>query len=268
MRAALLVHLGSEGTAKSILGDVLHTRTVERYLKDHEGGPDAPLEDLVSYLDFADTHQTLNSHASVIPKSIAQFLSRTVSRFERLASTRNRVAHGRPLLFDDFARTLDSAEEFIGNGALPWAGLRATLSRLKTEPSFVLSLSIPVYRGSSKHNLPVPDFDETGFIGRKEEVEEVTKLCLGPYPVTTIVGEGGLGKTALALKVAYDLLDLPDCPFESVVWSSSKTNQLTGHEITTIQNAISDSLGLLTNVAGSFSRRESGRAYRGGTRIS
>ena len=102
----------------------------------------------------------------------------------------------------------------------------------------MLNLSIPDYRDSSKNNLPIPDFDETGFIGRRDEVEEVKKLCLGPYPVVTVVGEGGLGKTALALKVAYDILDLHDCPFESVVWSSSKTNQLTGYEITKIQNAI------------------------------
>ena len=249
LRRALLLHLGSEGSAQSLLGDALYGRSLERYHKEHESSSAAALEDILPYLDFADAYQTLNSHAASIPKAIAQFLTRTVSRFERIAAVRNRVAHGRPLLFDDFARTLDSADDFIGNGALPWEGLRATLSRLKSEPSFVLGLNIPDYRGSSKHNLPVPDFDETGFIGRREEVEEVRKLCLGPYPVVTIVGEGGLGKTALALKVAYDLLDSPACPFESVVWSSSKTNQLTGHEITKIQNAISDSLGLLTNVA-------------------
>jgi LuxR family glucitol operon transcriptional activator len=249
LRRALLFHLGAEGNAKSILGDSLHARSVERYLKEHEGGSDATIEEVLPYIDFADAYQTLNAHASKLPKPVAQFLSRTVSRFERIAAVRNRVAHGRPLLFDDFARTLDSAEEFLGNGALPWSDLRTTLARLKSEPSFVLSLSIPEYRGNSKHNLPVPDFDETGFIGRREEIEDVKKLCLGPYPVVTIVGEGGLGKTALALKVAYDLLDSPACPFESVVWSSSKTNQLTGPEITKIQNAISDSLGLLTNVA-------------------
>ena len=249
LRNAIRYHLSSEGDAKAILGEVLYLRSLDRFKRDQEDVPDASLEDLLSYIDFADCHQTLNSHASLLPKSVSLFLSRSVARLEKLTAVRNRVAHGRPLLFDDFARTLDTAQEFIGDGALPWESLRATLVHLKSEPSFVLGLNIPTYSDAHNHNLPIPDFDETGFIGRKEEVEEVKKLCLGPYPVVTIVGEGGLGKTALALKVAYDLLDSPECPFESIVWTSSKTNQLTAVEITKIQNAISDSLGLFQSVA-------------------
>src|SRR5882724_5491895 len=249
LRKAVLFHLGAEGDAKAILGEALYAYSLERFQKDQGSAASPLLEELLPYIDFADSYQILNSHASNLPKPASLFLSRSVARLERLTAVRNRVAHGRPLLFDDFARTLDTTQEFIGNGALSWDSLRATLARLKSEPSFVLNLSIPDYRDSSKNNLPIPDFDETGFIGRREEVEEVKKLCLGPYPVVTVVGEGGLGKTALALKVAYDILDLHERPFESVVWSSSKTNQLTGHEITKIQNAISDSLGLFQSVA-------------------
>ena len=40
LRRALLFHLSAEGNAKSILGDVLYARSVERYLKEHEGGSD------------------------------------------------------------------------------------------------------------------------------------------------------------------------------------------------------------------------------------
>ncbi len=58
-----------------------------------------------------------------------------------------------------------------------------------------------------------------------------------------------MGKTALALKVAYDVLDHERNPFDAIVWSSSKTHQLTPQEIVRIDNAISDSLGLLSNAA-------------------
>jgi Tfp pilus assembly protein PilF/cold shock CspA family protein len=67
--------------------------------------------------------------------------------------------------------------------------------------------------------------------------------------VVTIVGEGGIGKTALALKVAYEILDLPDCPFEAIVWSTSKTTTLTAQEIVIIEGAICDSLGMFQSVA-------------------
>jgi LuxR family glucitol operon transcriptional activator len=45
------------------------------------------------------------------------------------------------------------------------------------------------------------------------------------------------------------LLDLPDCPFNAIVWASSKTSQLTAQEIVRIEGAIRDSLGMLEKIA-------------------
>ena len=94
------------------------------------------------------------------------------------------------------------------------------MRRLKLDPSFVLSLIIPADEsdGENNNNLPPPDFDETGFIGRRQQISQLIKLCHGPYPVITIVGDGGLGKTALALKVGYEVMD-GSSPKSSVNWS-------------------------------------------------
>ena len=70
---------------------------------------------------------------------------------------------------------------------------------------------------------------------------------MGGFPVISIVGEGGVGKSALALKVAYELID-KDSPFDAVVWVTSKTTQITLNEIREIKGAIS-------RVAGFPSRR-------------
>lgn len=130
--------------------------------------------------------------------------------------------------------------------------VKEIFDRLQKDASFVLGVNIPADENevpAISHNLPWPDFDETGFIGRRREVNQLVKLCLGAYPVVTILGEGGIGKTALALKVAYEVLDLPLCPFDAIVWTTSKTSQLTNHEIVEINGAIKDSLGLFESVA-------------------
>lgn len=47
---------------------------------------------------------------------------------------------------------------------------------------------------------------------------------MGGFPVISIVGEGGVGKSALALKVAYELID-KDSPFDAVVGSHRKQHK-------------------------------------------
>ena len=160
---------------------------------------------------------------------------------------RNRVMHTRPLHFDDLACTLDRANELIRRNKALWPELDKTLRLLQEEPSFVLSLDLPAPSEVEpiSHNLPIPDFDETGFIGRDDQVSRLRTLCQGPYPVITIVGEGGLGKTALALRIAYEMLDVSPAPYDAVVWTTAKTTMLTTKQIVEIEGAISDSLGLL-----------------------
>ena len=81
--------------------------------------------------------------------------------------------------------------------------------------------------------------------GREEQLRRLRVLCQGPYPVITIVGEGGIGKTALALRIAYEMLDQSPQQFDAVVWTTAKTTMLTTKQIVEIEGAISDSLGML-----------------------
>ncbi len=66
---------------------------------------------------------------------------------------------------------------------------------------------------AGRHNLPI---QLTPFIGRKEEVTEITRLiCDEPAcRLLTLVGPGGIGKTRLALQVATQAIDtFPDGVF-------------------------------------------------------
>ncbi|MEA5472450.1 NB-ARC domain-containing protein [Spirulina sp. 06S082] len=87
----------------------------------------------------------------------------------------------------------------------------------------------------SQHNLPVPD--HTAFIGRREELNKLLKLLSPDSAVyrISIEGEGGLGKTALALEAAYRCLHAswgvttsPAPVFDAIIFVSSQPQRLTG----------------------------------------
>lgn len=254
LRDLISEYLIEQVNPTELLGNLLEKAT-ERLEKDREFLEEEPsTKDLILYIDFAESYQLLASHNRLLPKPLAQALKKSISSLEKLVPIRNRVMHSRPLGFDDFSITLDISISLLEETqrTIPWENLKTTLLRLQQEPSFVLGLQIPTYeidKTRHNHNLPIPDFDETGFIGRQQYEQDLVNLCLGAYPVITIHGEGGLGKTALALKVAYNILDQPNCPFDAVAWTTSKTQQLTPQEIRRIEGAICNSLGMLQNVS-------------------
>lgn len=95
------------------------------------------------------------------------------------------------------------------------------------------------------HNLPQPNYGQ--FIGRDEELEQVFNTLL-PYPrsqyhLVTFTGIGGIGKTALALHVAYRYLrDYELMPeeerFKAIIWTSAKQTVLTAEGIKARQQAL------------------------------
>lgn len=140
------------------------------------------------------------------------------------------------------------------HGNLPWTLLRETQHLLVENPGFVVTLQIPEYwqLGTSliRNNLPLPDFDETGFLGRLADRTAVRKYLLAPHPVITIVGEGGVGKSALAIQCLYDLLNITDNPpFQAIIWTSLKTKNLSATGVTDIKNSIASTLGIIEHVA-------------------
>src|SRR5690606_12594689 len=91
--------------------------------------------------------------------------------------------------------------------------LRTVLNTLRTDPDWQPVGELVLEQDRVVHNLPVPEFDETGFIGRRQEAKELLRMLFDRrYPVITVLGPGGAGKTALAVKALYDLIDDPKCP--------------------------------------------------------
>ena len=166
-----------------------------------------------------------------------------ISFFEKIIPVRNRVMHTKPLELGDRAtlievmQCIDERIEWI-----KWNELRDVRDIIKNDSSQLLSqkyIGIKEYNPRVFHNLPLPEFDDTGFVGRKKDIKEITELILNKKnQVISVVGNGGMGKTSTVVKILYDLLENPVNPFEAIIWITLKTKTLSNGEFVEIKDSI------------------------------
>jgi len=233
-----------------IQSSTVQDKIKQRFLKDYPSlVPNENISDVISYLDFQEFYKLLNKNKNLLPQEYSKELKKIIPELDKIVAVRNRVMHTRPLMAGDFTQVYSLAESILANKSDHWLTLLATKNKIEQDPSYVLTLSMPTYKSDENeisHNLPVPDFDNTGFIGRQKDIQDIKKLILGNNPVISIIGDGGIGKTALALKVAYDILDIKEQnPFDIIIWSSAKTTMLTAQGINDIKTSLQDFGGFI-----------------------
>ena len=236
----------------------LETRTIERFKKDNPSANYIEnIEDVIDFIDFSDTYSILRKNPVFLTKPQNDFLDKIIKELMDISPIRNRVMHTRPLLGGDFTTVYEFITKLKNSDPIDWKATIETRDLIEKDPSYVLTLKMPTstynnYPNKIVHNLPIPDFDETGFIGRTRDVEDIKQLIFS-NKVVTILGDGGIGKTALALKVAYDIVDMNEkCPFELIIWTSAKTTMLTSKGIEEIYTAITDYTGLISVISETF----------------
>ena len=155
----------------------------------------------------------------------------------------------------------DSSRNIAANtGALVESiqGLREDIRQL---PVSLISPSHPAIEGPDRNTNPrqnLPQRPYTHFIGRETELQKLTQLLL-PYPrsrhfLVTLDGIGGVGKSALALEIAYRYRDhytsLPsEERFEAIIWISAKRTLLTANKIQQRQQTFSTLEDLYREIA-------------------
>lgn len=209
--------------------------------------------DLIEYLDFGDISKIINKYINIFDKNYLIKLKEISNIINLLVPIRNRVVHSRPLLTEDFPILIDNAKILNEISIIKWDKLTETIKLLNTDPTFIFDIKIPEYEFKNEreliyHNLPTPDFDETGLIGREQELRDIKKLIFSHHNVITIVGEGGIGKTATLIQCLYDILDKDEYLFDIIIWVSLKTHVLTVNGIKTIDDAITSTTGLFNKI--------------------
>ena len=200
--------------------------------------------DLLPYLDLRDLITILNRHKPNALHAHPDQIQETTAIIGRtkLYDIRNRVMHPvRPLETNDFEILRRTADELQTTAnTLVWTQL-AESQRLLRDPAAISNTTLPPYWIDDRqivHNLPAAEFDDTGFIGRTAERRKLKRLIQSTHHIITVVGAGGIGKTALALRVCHDIADDPTSDFTSIIWVSLKTHRLTIDGIQDIKEAV------------------------------
>lgn len=211
------------------------------------------MRDIIDYFDYGDLLQIIQKNKTNINQSFIDVINENYSCLEKVIPIRNSVMHSRPISFSEYHYIFDLCINLIDSDKSNiWEAIKVLKNEIDKDESYVFrKYKIPDEKSTQINEyLPFPDYDETGLIGREKDEETLKKLCYRPnVSVISVIGEGGIGKTALALKLAYDLMDDPKSPFDAVIWVSSKTTKISLIEIKEIKGAISSSLGILTKIS-------------------
>ena len=193
--------------------------------------------DLQAYIEIANTNALMLGLSLEEKKFINGALSRIIP-------IRNKIMHPRLFEFFDYP-SLKEVFLKIPNvlKSFTWMNVLKADKMIKEEPSKLKQYEIALKKSSNViENLPtVVDFEDTSFIGRRKEIGEIKeKLLKKNVHILSVLGDGGVGKTALVIKLLYDLLDDEKNPFELILWISLKTETLNNYEFDKISGAIQD----------------------------
>ncbi|MBO9510295.1 hypothetical protein [Erythrobacter sp. A6_0] len=213
--------------------------------------PDDPF-DLVYGLDLGQKYDILLRNSSNLREDYVPYLKSIRDDIGQALPVRNAIMHGRPLTIDEYSLGFSFAQDLLRRPGF-WPILSRSYSEYNQNPERVWSKSISLLDDPTDfgvlHNLPIPDYEDTGFLKRPDLERELKQRILGRYPVITVQGDGGNGKTALTLQTVWNLVESDDHTFDLVLWYSAKTSSLTSKGIQEIESAYVDSLSIVSEIA-------------------
>lgn len=194
------------------------------------------LDTLMENIDFIHLKEILlykDNYSDVMNK---EKVSKEI--FEELMQSlyylRIKIAHIRSYFTNsDLANLIEEVKK-VNHGMLePDDDLDKFIQRLLDEPQELIS-KVPIdffedeYSSNIINNLPIADYEyEGGFVGRADDEDKIIKMLKSNnHRVITIAGAGGVGKSALTLKIVNDIIRDKVIEYDFIVWVSAKENKL------------------------------------------
>lgn len=152
-----------------------------------------------------------------------------------LYDLRIKIAHIRSYFTNsDLTNLIEEAKKINHGLKMPSDEFDVFISDILKNPQDLI-VKIPVdffeddYSIGVINNLPIADYEyEGGFVGRHDDEEKIIKMMKSDmHRVITIAGAGGVGKSALTLKIVNDIIKNKEIEYDFVVWVSAKENKLT-----------------------------------------
>lgn len=238
-----------EGIPNGILA-----KAKDRALEDNWDGVD----DLLEHTDFPDLKEICcydSMYESYFPHSdLGQ--KEFVSLMDELYNLRCKIAHVRQYFTSlDLDRLSEHTRTIAADLGRHGKDFHDFIRKLDENPEHIV-IPTPIefcdsFPGISSipNNIPIPDYEyEGGFVGRNEDIHKVINLLKSRRDVITISGAGGVGKTALALRIIQHILEKNDPVFDGIVWLSAKEAQLTYLGIEEIEPTLKNYEELLDTV--------------------
>jgi hypothetical protein len=233
------------------------------YTDENEG---SPLNADVHVLDesyFINLWETISANwANVFSNQIKMDRSLLEKLMQEVNTIRNRAYHGGAVQQSEVRKAAFAAEQ-IAEAIGPFGKPLADFLDLFWKESEIHSSPLPTLpygagsRQASSILIDVPKGEFSELVGRTREIREIERLLVRErWPVVTICGRGGVGKTALAIQSLHNLKSHSKRPFKAIVWTTAKETRLTPSGIERIAIQLRDYEDLLTKIVGELGGKD------------
>lgn len=213
--------------------------------------PSSPFDQLLG-LDLGTKFQVLMRLKAKLDNASAEYYRKLQPAIERNIVVRNAVMHGRPLTIEEYASGFAFAQE-LKKQPRRWPQFYKDYIEYAKNPDQYSSRAVGLLDQPGDfgvlNNLPRPDYDDTGFFPRPDIEKSLKRKILGRHPVITILGDGGNGKTAVALQTLYGMVESNDHDFDLILWYSAKVAALSIEGVKVIESALTASPAIISQAA-------------------
>lgn len=192
-------------------------------------------EELLEFISFATSLEILKKNKNLLDVSSKELLEMNYDGFVFAKDIRNSVEHGRVVTpneeqnFSKFCEKITKNLDLFPRTTKEIEDLNKGIENEEDYENYI-------DEREEIHNLPLPEWEDTGWVERKDLNIQLKKK-LRNNNVISFIGDAGSGKTALAVKKCYEYLNGKiENDFEAIMYHSFKTEKFSKGEIIDLQN--------------------------------